>query len=182
MVLQSVSPLKEAKNSFMTDYNLLVLWFPRMHDQTSLTLIFKMGLGGYCKLFCLSRRPKIALWLTATYRRCDFLERIFKHRWSAVDTHFQEEVGRVLLPFCLSRQPILQLCTIMSESIFNHQTYMTYYCWRSVNAHFATAVSTICNHLIWHSSWFKLFWRPFWCFHLLSSWSLCCSIVIHRYI
>jgi len=29
---------KAAKNSFMTDYNLLEVWFPRTHDQKSLTL------------------------------------------------------------------------------------------------------------------------------------------------
>ena len=105
LVLQSVLPLKAANHSSMTDYNLSEVWFPRMHDQKSLTLrwrtfswwgregiaicfaykgslrflydwlqpfggvisqdawpkivdapltlIFMMGQGGYCDLFCL---------------------------------------------------------------------------------------------------------------------------------
>jgi hypothetical protein len=37
-VLLSVLPIKAAKNSFLTDYNLSEMWWPRMHDQKSLTL------------------------------------------------------------------------------------------------------------------------------------------------
>jgi len=37
-VLQSVLPIKAAKNSFITDYNLSEVWLPRMHDQKLLTL------------------------------------------------------------------------------------------------------------------------------------------------
>jgi hypothetical protein len=102
--------------------------------ETPLTLIFMMGQGGSCKLCCLWRQPKIPLWLTTTYWRCDFPEHMTK----------------------------------------NH--------WRSIDAHFAMAVSTICNHLIWHSPSFTLFWLPFWHFHLLSSWSLYNSLIILRYI
>jgi len=36
--LQSVLPTKAAKNTSMTDYNLWEVWFPRTHDQKSLTL------------------------------------------------------------------------------------------------------------------------------------------------
>ena len=50
---------------------------------------------------------------------------------------------------------------------------------RIVDAHFAMGVSTICNHLIWHSPSFTLIWQPFQHFHLLSSWSLHCSLIIH---
>jgi len=104
-VLHSVLPRKDAKNSLMTGYNQWEMWFPRTHDQKSLTLrwrsfswwgregiaicfaykgsqkwlynllqpiggvisqdawsqivdapltlIFMMGQGGYCYLFCL---------------------------------------------------------------------------------------------------------------------------------
>ena len=37
-VLQSVLPIKAATNSFMTEYTLSEVWFPRTHDQTLLTL------------------------------------------------------------------------------------------------------------------------------------------------
>jgi len=112
-VLQSVLLIKAANNSFMTDYNLSEVWFPRTHDQKSLTLIFMMGQGGYCNLFCLWRLPIIPLWLSTTYRRCDFPGRMTKNRWCSID------------------------------------------------AHFAMAVSAICNHLIWHSPSFTLFLAAF---------------------
>jgi len=62
-----------------------------------LTLIFMMGQGGYCYLFCLSRQPKILLWLSTTYRRCDFPGHMTKNRWRSVDAHFDDGAGRVLL-------------------------------------------------------------------------------------
>jgi len=37
-VLLSVLPIKAAKNSFMTDYNLSEVWFPKTHDHKSWTL------------------------------------------------------------------------------------------------------------------------------------------------
>jgi len=37
-VLQSVLPIKVAKNSIMTDYNLSEVWFPSLYDQRLLTL------------------------------------------------------------------------------------------------------------------------------------------------
>jgi len=48
-----------------------------------------------------------------------------------------------------------------TQSILNYMTYITYNCWRSVNAHFAMGVSPICNHLIWRSPLFTLFWQSF---------------------
>jgi len=74
----------------------------------------------------------------------------------------------------------LWLTTIYRRSDFPGR--MTKNRLHSVDAHFAMAVSTICNHLIWHSPSFTLFWLPFWHFHLLSSWSLHWSLPIHTYI
>ena len=37
-VLYIILPRREAKNSFMTDYNLSEVWFPRTQDQKSFTL------------------------------------------------------------------------------------------------------------------------------------------------
>jgi len=37
-VLLSVLPIKAARKPFVTDYNLLEVWFPKTHDQKSLTL------------------------------------------------------------------------------------------------------------------------------------------------
>jgi len=85
-----------------------------------LSLIFKIGQGRYCNLLCLFRRPKIHLWLTATYWWCDYPGCIAKNCWSSVDAQFQDEVGSVSLKFCLYRRPILQLCITTSKSIFDY--------------------------------------------------------------
>jgi len=61
-----------------------------------LTLIFMMRQGGYCTLFCLERKPKIALWLATTYGRCDVPGRMTKNCWLSVDSHFHDGAGRVL--------------------------------------------------------------------------------------
>jgi len=68
---------------------------PKIVD-APLTLIFMMGQGGYCNLFYLQRRPKIPLWLTTTYGRCDFPGRMTKNRWRSVDAHFHDGARRVL--------------------------------------------------------------------------------------
>jgi len=60
-----------------------------------LTLIFMMGLGGYCPLFCLERKPKIHLWLATIYGRCDFPGHMTKNCWLSVDAHFHDGAGRV---------------------------------------------------------------------------------------
>jgi hypothetical protein len=69
--------------------------WPTIVDDT-LTLIFMMGYGGYCNLFCLSRQPKNQLWLTTTYLRCDFPGRMTTHHWCSIDAHFHNGAGRVL--------------------------------------------------------------------------------------
>jgi len=62
-----------------------------------LMLIFKMGHEGYCNLFCLQKRPKTLLWLTATYRWGENPGCMTKNHWRSVDAYFQDEVGSVLL-------------------------------------------------------------------------------------
>jgi len=70
--------------------------WPKIVD-APLTLIFMMGQGGYCYLFCLWRQPKIPLWLATTYRRCDFPGCMTKNCWRSIDAHFHDGAGRVLL-------------------------------------------------------------------------------------
>jgi hypothetical protein len=70
--------------------------WPKIVDAL-LMLIFIMGQGGYCCLFGLQRRPKILLWLTRTYRRCDCPGRMTINRWRSVDAHFHHGAGKVLL-------------------------------------------------------------------------------------
>jgi len=147
-----------------------------------LTLILTMGQGGYCNLFSLSRNPKITVWLTATSRWWDFPGCMIKIIDTLLTLIFKMKWGVCRYYFGYKRRPILGICITTTESILNNKTYMTYNYWRSVDAHFAMALFTICNYLIWHSPSFTLFWLPFWRFHLLSSWSLRCSLLIHWYI
>jgi len=66
---------------------------------TPLTLIFKMGHRRYCNLFCLSRRPIMTSWLSATYRPSDYTWCKTKNCWCSIDVHFQDGVGSVWLEF-----------------------------------------------------------------------------------
>ena len=63
-----------------------------------LTLIFKMGQRWYHILFCLSRRPEIHLWLSATYLRCDYPGHRTKNYWHSIDAHFNLLCRQYLLP------------------------------------------------------------------------------------
>jgi hypothetical protein len=237
-LLQSVSPIEAAKNSFLTNYNLSEVWSPRMHDHKLLTLRWRsfpwwgkdgiamcfaykgcqkchsdwlqpiggvisqdtwphivdslltlnlmLGQGGYCNLFCLERQPKIPLWLATTKWRCDFPRHMTTNCWRTVDAHFHDGAGRVL-------QSVLPIKAVynsfmtgynLSQVWFprtNDQKSLTLH-WRSVDAHFAIAVSILRNHVIWQTPSFTLLSIPIWCFHLLSFWSLLCSLTIHRYI
>jgi len=69
--------------------------WPKIVD-APLALIFMVGQGGYCTLFCLYRQPKFTLWLTTTYGRCDFPRSMTKNCWRSVDAHFHDGAGRVL--------------------------------------------------------------------------------------
>jgi len=64
-----------------------------------LMVIFLMGQGGYCYLFCLGRQRQIPLWLTTTHRRCDFPWRMTNNRWRSIDAHFHGGAGRILQSF-----------------------------------------------------------------------------------
>jgi len=137
-ILQSVLPVKVAKNSFMTDCNQSAVRFPKTHDQQLFTLC-------WCSL-------------SRSGREC-----VIKTMPIKVDnTSIMYNNKRInyILPDCND----LQLLTL---------------CRRSVDAHFAMALYTICNHSIWHSPLFPLFWQPLWRFHLISSWLLRCSLIIH---
>jgi hypothetical protein len=53
--------------------------------------------GRVLRSLCWWRQPKIPLWLTTTYRRCDCPGRMTINRWRSVDAHFHHGAGRVLL-------------------------------------------------------------------------------------
>ena len=137
-VLLSVLPIKTAKNSFMTEYNLSEVWFHRTHDQKLLTLRWRSysrwGREGIAVCFAYKGGQKFL---------CDWIQ----------------PIGGVISQDAWPK--------IVDAPL---------------RAHFAMTVSTICNHSFWHNSSFNVFWRPFWLFHVLSSWSLRCSLIIHRYI
>jgi len=69
--------------------------WPKIID-APVTLIFSLGQGGYCNPFCILRQLKIHLWLTTTYRWCDFPGRMTKNCWCSIDAHFHDGAWRVL--------------------------------------------------------------------------------------
>ena len=98
-VLQSVLPIKAAKNTLMTDCSLSEVWFPRTHDQKSLMLRWRWfpwrGREGIAICFAYNGSQKIRLWVTTTYLKCDFPGRMTKNRWRSVDAHFAMAVSTI---------------------------------------------------------------------------------------
>jgi len=76
--------------------------WPKIVD-TPLTLIFIIALEGYWNLFCLQRKPKIPLWLTTTFRMCDFPGGMSKTQWWSIDAHSHDQAGKVLQSVLLMR-------------------------------------------------------------------------------
>ena len=75
-----------------------------------------IGQGGYCHPFCLYRQPKIPLWLTAAYRRCDFPGFMTKNCWRYVDAHFHDGAGRVLqsvFPIKAAKNSFMTDCSLL---------------------------------------------------------------------
>jgi hypothetical protein len=147
-----------------------------------LTHMFMMGKGEYCYLFTYNGSQKfLSDWLQPIRGV------ISQDTWpKIIDTSltlsFMMGQGGYCSLFCLSWRPKMPFGLITSYRRCDFPGRMTKNCWHSVNAHFGMAVSPICNHSIWHSPSFALFWLHFWLFHLLSSWSLRCTLIIHRYI
>jgi len=185
-VLQSVLPIKSGKNTFMTEYNISDVWFPRMHDQKSLTLCWRSlswwGREGIALCYANKGRQKLLY---------DLLQPIggvvSQNAWpKIVDAPltliFMMGQGGYCHLFYLEKPAKIHLWLRTTYRRWDFLGRITKNCWCSVDGHFAMAVPTICNQLILHSPSFTLFWLPFWRFHLLSSWSLRCALIIHRYI
>jgi len=99
-----------------------------------LTLIFTMGHGGYCYLYCHWRPPKIPLWLTTTYRRGDLPGHMTTNCWRSVDAHLHDGAGRVLhsiLPIKAAKNSLMTNNNL-SEVWFprTHDQKSLTLCWR----------------------------------------------------
>jgi len=72
-------------------------------------------------------------------------------------------------------------CQLMVyRCLWSSATWITQDAWPEiVDTHFAMGVSPICENSIWHRRSVMVFWQPFYLFHLLSSLSLHCSLIIH---
>ena len=102
---------------------------------TPLTLMSMMGRRGYCNLFCLESGPKIPLWLTATYWRCDYPGRMTNNRWRTVDTPCQDGVESVLqsvMPIKAAKNSFMTHCNLSAVWLnrTNDQKSLTV-CWCS---------------------------------------------------
>jgi len=168
---------------FMDAWDQVPLILPKMQDQTSLMLwwcwfsrwgrervAFSFSYNG-SQYFIYNCLQSITTQITKGARpnTADaLLTLIFKMGQGACHNHC-----------CLLRLPIHWICITTTESIFNLLTYKSCNCWCSVATHFATGESAMCNHVIWHNLSFTVFWQPFYCLHVLSPWSLHCSLIIH---
>jgi len=175
---------KGSQNSFMTQYTISEVSFPRRMTKNhwrSLDAHFHDGAGGYCYLFLPRKAAKNSFMTEYNLSEVWFPRTHDQNNWRSVDAHFHDGAGRVLLSVLPIKAAKNSFVTEYNQSeVLFPRTYdqksLTLR-WRS----FAMAVSTICNHSFWHNSSFTVFW-------LLSGvsctffWSLRCSLIIHRYI
>jgi len=100
-----------------------------------LMLIFMIGHGGYCNLFCLWRQPEIPLWLNTPYRRCHLPGRMNKNRWRSVDAHLHDGACRVLQsvwPIKGAKNSFMTEYTLWEVSFPNtHDQKLLTICWHS---------------------------------------------------
>jgi len=87
--------------------------------------------------------------------------------------------GAARFLFCLYRMATLPVCVNSTKSRFSYPAYRTKNHWRSIDAHFATGISTLYHHFTWQNISSMVFWQPFYCLHVLSALSLHCSLIIH---
>jgi hypothetical protein len=82
--------------------------------------------------------------------------------------------------FCLKRRPIQWLSITTINLHFENLTYRTKNHWCSVDAHFATGVSTLCHHSLWHRISITVFWLSFYPHHVCFHFSLHFSLIMHK--
>jgi len=139
-VLLSVLPIEAAKNSFLTDYNLSEVWFPRTHDQQSLTLCWRSfswwGREGIANCFAYQGRHKLLY---------DWLQLIggviSQDTWPKIVDALLTLIlmigqGGYCCPFCLQRRPKIPLWLTRTYRSCDCPGRMTINRWHSVDAHF----------------------------------------------
>ena len=167
----------------MTICNISPPSWPKIHDQQLLTLCWcSFSWWGRERLtFSVAYKGSqyfvydYLLPITAQMAQ-DIWPRIVDALFTLIFMMWQGAVHFLLYPY---RQRILHLWLFATYRPQDYPRFMTESRWHSVDSHFATGVSTICNHLIWSSQSFMLIWQHFSHFHLLSSWSLHCSVLLH---
>jgi hypothetical protein len=82
--------------------------------------------------------------------------------------------------FCLKRRPIQWLSITTINLHFENLTYRTKNRWCSVDANFATGVSTLCHHSLWHRISITVFWLSFYPHHVWFHFSLHFSLIMHK--
>jgi hypothetical protein len=139
-VLHSVLPRKEAKNPLMTDCNLSEVWFPRTHDQKSLTLHWRSfswwGWEGFAISFAHKGRQNLVYnWVQ--HIRSGFSQ----YEWpEIVDSPlmliFMMGQGGYCTLNCLGRKPKIPLWLTTTNQRCEFTGRMTKNHWCSVDAHF----------------------------------------------
>jgi hypothetical protein len=140
MVLQSVLPIKAAKYSFMTDYNLSEVWFPRTHDQKSLTLYWRSfswwGREGIAICFAYKGSQKFlgeSLQPIGGVISQDAWPKIFDAPLTLI---FMMRQGGYCNLYCLQRQPKIPLWLTTTCQRCDFAERLTKNRWRSEDTHF----------------------------------------------
>jgi len=150
---------------FMTMGNLSPTRLPKIRDQESWTLSWRSFSSWGSKRVTIS-----FAYIGSQYCVFDYMQpitpRITQDIWPSIINAwltliFMMAHGAFYGLFCLKRQPILRLWPFATYRHPDYARYITKNCWRFIDIHFATGVSTICNQLIWRGPLFTLIWAAF---------------------
>jgi len=146
-VLLSVLPIKAARNSFMTDYNLSEVWFPRTHDERLLTLRWRSfswwGREGIANCFAYKGSQKFLY---------DWLQHIggviAQDTWPKIVDALLTLIlmmgqGGYCSLFSLQRRPKIPFWLTRTYRRYDCPGRMTINRWCSVDAHFHYAAGRI---------------------------------------
>jgi len=151
---------------------------PSISD-TPLMAIVRKGHWACGYRFPLQRRATLWLYIGTTISLLTYPTYKTKNLDTPLTLNFRMGQAVWGLLFCLQSQPILHVWMVSADRQADYQWCKTINRWRSVDDHFAMAISTISYHLFWVNRSSMVFWQPLYHLHILSPSSKHCSWIIH---
>jgi len=171
-----------ANSSFIGVCNQEPFSLPEMQDQKSLTLRWRSFSSWGREHVACSFAYQGCQYCIYVYSlpSCVYITRLAGPKIidSPLTHMFKIGQGAFCIIFSLYRMPTLLLCIFTTKLRLYYTTYNTKHHWRSVDAHFAMAISTIDRHVIGWNISLTIFWQSFCFLQVLSSLSLHCSLII----